>query len=152
MAMTATDLNERKLQTAATGKQSRFLPFVMVLVVCLLGGGFFYYRSLSAAPDKDQSENLYDLGSIITNLSVNSDLKYISTKVALELSNTSMEEEVKNKEPVLRDSIINLLNNRTSQEINTNRSQLKREALVLLNRHLRKGRITEIYFSDLIMQ
>jgi flagellar FliL protein len=72
--------------------------------------------------------------------------------VTLELNNKSLEKEVQGNEPLLRDCIIGLLNSETSNDIMVNRTKLKQDAMSLLNKNLSTGEVTNIYFSDLIMQ
>jgi flagellar basal body-associated protein FliL len=52
----------------------------------------------------------------------------------------------------LRDCIISLLNGETSDDIMLNRTRLKKDVISLINEHLTTGEVTNIYFSDLIMQ
>jgi flagellar basal body-associated protein FliL len=72
--------------------------------------------------------------------------------VTLELSNKSLEKEVTGNEPLLRDCVISLLNGETSDDIMVNRTRLKNDTMAQLNKRLNTGEITNIYFSDLIMQ
>jgi flagellar basal body-associated protein FliL len=123
------------------------------LIGCIVVGYVFISSRLrKAAPPKPAETILFDLGDITTNLSDASDLKYVKTDVNLELSSKTLETEVTNDEPELRDSLISLLNNETSGQIMSDRAQLKNEAMSVLNKCLNTGQVTNIYFSDLIMQ
>ncbi len=129
------------------------LGFGIVLVICLLSVGLlFTMHSTSAAKPPPPDPILFDLGDFTTNLSDASELKYIKTGVTLELSNKSLEKEVTVNEPLLDDCIIGLLNSETSDDIMANRTSFKNAVMSQLNKHLNTGEITNVYFSDLIMQ
>ena len=73
--------------------------------------------------------------------------------VVLELNNRSLEKEIKEKLPVLKDKIIIFFNSKTSDDLEAeNRVQLKKAILADLNTHLSTGKVDNIYFSDLVLQ
>ncbi len=133
-------------------KPGRIMIVGIVVVIVVMAGGFFLAKKPRSAVKPAPDPVLYDLGDFTTNLSDASALKYVKTDVTLELNNKRMETEVKNDEPVLRDCIISLLNNETSDDIMVNRTKLKNDAMQQLNKHLSTGEVSNIYFSDLIMQ
>ena len=124
----------------------------IVIVIVVLAGGFFLIKKPGKAVKPPPDPVLYDMGEFTTNLSDESVLKYIKTDVTLELNNKQVETEVKTDTPVLRDCIISLLNSETSDDIMMNRTKLKNEVMQQLNEHLSTGEVSNIYFSDLIMQ
>jgi flagellar FliL protein len=128
------------------------LAIGIVAVICILTVGLVFTRQSTGAVKAPPDPVLYDLGDFTTNLSGTSDLKYVKTDVTLDLSSKSLEKEVQGEEPLLRDCIISLLNSETSDDIMLSRTTLKQDAMAQLNKHLNNGEITNIYFSDLIMQ
>ena len=128
------------------------LAIGIVAVICILTVGLVVTRQSSGAVKTPPDPALYDLGDFTTNLSDASDLKYVKTDVTLELSNKSLEKEVQGEEPLLRDCIIGLLNNATSNDIMVSRDKFKQDVMSQLNKKLNTGQITNIYLSDLIMQ
>jgi len=129
------------------------LGFGLVTVICIVALGLLFTKhSTGAVKPPPPAPILFDLGAFTTNLSDTSDLRYIKTGVTLELSNKSLEKEVTGSEPLLRDSIISLLNGETSDDVMLNRARLKNDAITQLNKCLNTGEVTNIYFSDLIMQ
>ncbi|MGB9792781.1 MAG: flagellar basal body-associated FliL family protein [Thermacetogeniaceae bacterium] len=96
---------------------------------------------------------LFEAGEYTTNLAPGGEKKFIKVKVVFELSDKSLEKEISEKLPVLQDRILYFLNSKTSEELSVeNRAAFKREILNDLNRYLTKGKIKNIYFSDLVMQ
>ncbi|MGD0621782.1 MAG: flagellar basal body-associated FliL family protein [Thermacetogeniaceae bacterium] len=124
----------------------------IVAVICILALGLLFTRHSKGAVKPPPNPVLFDLGDFTTNLSDASELKYVRTGVTLELNNKSLEKEVQDNEPLLRDCIISLLNGETSDDIMLNRTRLKKDVISLINEHLTTGEVTNIYFSDLIMQ
>lgn len=96
---------------------------------------------------------LFDAGEYTTNLAPEGEEKFIKVQVVFELSNKSLEKEITEKLPVLQDRILYFLNSKTSEELRVEkRAAVKTEILNDLNRYLTKGKIKNIYFSDLVMQ
>jgi flagellar basal body-associated protein FliL len=134
-----------------TGSSKVAMFSIVFGLVCVLAAGFLFIKSNQSAPPHPPPI-LYDLGEVITNLSATSEHKYVKTKVILEIGNQSLEKELDENEPLLRDSIIHLLNDRTSNDIMSGRDKLKADAVSQINKHLYTGQVTNIYFSDLILQ
>lgn len=96
---------------------------------------------------------LFDAGEFTTNLAQGGEKRFVRIRVVFELNQQSLEEEVEQKLPVLRDNIFLFLNSKTSEDLGAEkRLQLKEELLVGLNKYLSRGKIKNIYFSDLVMQ
>jgi flagellar basal body-associated protein FliL len=147
---------EPEAQKAPAAKGSGLmlkLGFGIVTLICIVALGLLFTKhSTGAVKPPPPAPILFDLGDFTTNLSDASELKYIKTGVTLELSNKSLVKEVTSSEPLLRDSIISLLNGETSDDVMLNRTRLKKDAMAQLNKRLNTGEINNIYFSDLIMQ
>jgi flagellar FliL protein len=142
---------EKKIDSAGYSSGT-ILQVVLVVVVLILVTAFLFTRYTKSEAKQAPDLVLFDLGDFTTNLSDTSELKYVKTDVTLELSGKSLQNEVQSEQPLLRDCIINMLNDETSQDIMTNRVQLKNDAMSQINKHLSTGEVTNIYFSDLIMQ
>ncbi|HHV35326.1 MAG TPA: hypothetical protein GXX59_07065 [Syntrophomonadaceae bacterium] len=100
-----------------------------------------------------QVGQLFEVGEFTTNLASGGAKKYVKVTVVLELNNRSLEKEIKEKLPVLKDKIIIFFNSKTSDDLEAeNRVQLKKAILADLNTHLSTGKVDNIYFSDLVLQ
>jgi flagellar basal body-associated protein FliL len=143
--------------TKTKGPKGLLVIIGMATVVLVASAAIFMVKpaAIFGSPKKPAAvpqAAIYRLGELTTNLSNSSNLKYIQANVVLELNDQTLAKEVKDKEPILQDALIGLFNSKTNVDINTNRGNLKQEALLQLNQHLKTGHITNIYFSELIMQ
>jgi flagellar basal body-associated protein FliL len=124
----------------------------IIVVICILIGGFLLTRHSKGAVKQAPAPITYDLGEFTTNLSDASELRYVKTDVTLTFSNKAPLKEAQDNQALLRDSIITLLNSETSDDIMLNRTNIKDECMTGLNKDLSTGQVTNVYFSDLIMQ
>lgn len=103
-------------------------------------------KELLAAPQG----TLYPLDSFLVNITSDQGAKFLQTQLELELSETSLEEEVTKKRAALRDAIIVLLSSKSYKELKEPNGikSLRSEILKSLNSLLVTGRIKEIYFTQ----
>lgn len=133
---------------------------IVVCAVVALLFALMVIRNSGNAENPASAENelsyigpLFEVGELATNLAPGGDSKFIRVKVVLELSDKTLEAEVNEKLPVLKDRVLIILNAKSSHDLYAEkRSALKDEIQKDLNRYLTKGKIKQIYFSDLVMQ
>ncbi len=115
---------------------------------------FLVVRLAAGSSEKPAREGvLFEVGEFTTNLAPGSPKSFVKVKVVLELDSEKTEEEVKERLPIIQDKILLFLNSKTSNELAAeNRGSLKKELLAELNKCLARGEISNIYFSDLVMQ
>jgi len=136
-----------------SGSTATKVVFGIVLIALVCGGLFFIKQAhATAAAPSSTITYTYDLGEILTNLSDTSDMKYIKTSIVLVTSDKTVETEIKNNEPQLRDCLISLFNSETGEDFLNNRVKIKDLSMDSLNKDLTSGKVTNIYFSDLVMQ
>lgn len=174
---------EAKTEGEGGGKKKsglKLIIIIVVLLVILIGGGLGAYLFLfkSKAPNGEEAANtheevkkdtkketkkenkksektvVYNMGAIIVNLSDPGPQRYLKVQVAVELDNPKLEEEVKNREPQLKDIIISVLSSKTTADINTPQGKiaLKQEILKRLNMVITEGEIMDLFFSEFIIQ
>lgn len=98
---------------------------------------------------------LYQFSSpFIVNLINPSGKTYLKSSITLELSNPKLNVEVEQKLPILQSRIIEVMSNKTTEEIATERGKerLKNEILVSLNQVLVDGTIKNVFFTEFILQ
>ena len=156
--------------------QEKKIPVKIILITIiftfLLGGGFFIWKGgllanfigsgeTDALDEKDQKQNadpligpIFSMDTFIVNLVGGQGKSYLKVKMDLELENELTKENLAVRLPQLRDSVITLLSNKSFDEINTleGKFQLRAEILSQLNQFLKSGKITNIYFTDFIIQ
>ena len=98
---------------------------------------------------------MYPLDQFIVNLmSSGSGKRYLKTSIALELSIAKLQAELDIKRDVLRDVIITILSSKTLEEVQTVRGKqaLREEITERLNEFLVDGRISNVFFTEFVVQ
>ncbi len=154
-------------------KKSKKLLFIIIFIVLLLagGGGFMAYYFLlapkpptpeelaaqaAAAAKKKKPEILpvFSLKPFVVNLADGRGRRYLKISMKLELSSEELQEEVEKRQPQIRDVILTLLSSKTSDEINSMEGKfiLREEIVKRVNSFLQTGKITRVYFEELVIQ
>ena len=152
-------------------KGGNFLKIVIVvlLAVLLIGGGIFggYYVSTKLNSQKVkvnvvQSEKVnkrtFALDEFLVNLKPeNSTPRFIKAKIFVgynrEKQDKKFEEELTDKKSILRDSINAILRNKKAEDFNGDGiEKIKDEIKKKVNPFLKKGEVSDVYFSDILIQ
>ncbi len=153
------EVQEEQNQPVKAKGGSKKLLIIIVCAVLVLGGGIGYFVfSKSKKPDetKEKTEEkksvLVALDPFILNLAEQG--RFLKISIQLELSEPSIEEQLKNKLPQLRDVIIMLVSNKSVESISSaeGKFQLKDEILLRSNQVMGKDVIRNIYFTEFVMQ
>lgn len=93
------------------------------------------------------------LETFLVNLSGANGRKVVKVNMELELDGEKVEEELEKRKPQIRDIVLNLLGSKTYDEVNSvqGREQLRTEIRDNVNAFLVKGKIKQIYFTELIV-
>jgi flagellar protein FliL len=169
----AEDQVEKEGKEAPESEPKKGFPLniviIAILAVCLTGGGLYVWKSglLSKASgkkeavaekqkesEKNEIGEIYELETFIVNLSGGSGNNYLKVKINLELNNVELKTELEKRLPQFRDAVLSLLSSKTIAEVKTieGKSQIRAEILTTLNQYLKTGKITNVYFSDFIVQ
>lgn len=160
---------EEKPDEAEKGFPVKILIIAMV-VLLLLGGGVAAWKMgvLAKAGGPAETEKVVggqlkkdnkDIGPIqpldtfIVNL-VGQGKSYLKTKIELELDKEGTIAEINKRLPQLRDNILTTLSSKSFEDISTleGKYQLRAELKTSLNQYLTTGKVTNIYFTDFIVQ
>ena len=145
--------------------------FISLMVLLIVGGGLAAWKmGVLAKPggntaigevvnDKAKKNDNKDLGPILTldtfivNL-IGQGRSYLKTRIELELDNENTIVEINRRLPQLRDKILTTLSSKSFEDINTleGKYQLRSELIASLNQYLTTGKVTNIYFTDFIVQ
>ncbi|NLD38255.1 MAG: flagellar basal body protein FliL [Desulfatiglans sp.] len=139
---------------------------IIILVLCLVGGGVFVWKSGlfskgtdgSAIDTEKQNKELIGpiltLDTFIVNLIGDRGKNYLKAKVELELDSEKTIVEINKRLPQIRDSILTLLSSKSSEDINTldGKFQLRAEIMTTINQYLRTGKIRNVFLTDFIIQ
>ncbi len=155
------------------GKGKKGLPVKLILIVfsvlLFLGAAGLVFKSgmfgasaegddtaAEAAGDSASTEfgPVYTLDTFIVNLADERGTKYLKTKLGLELDNSLTAKEIDQRLPQFRDTILTVLSTKSFEDIRQleGKYQLRAEIMAMLNPLLRSGEITNIYFTEFVVQ
>jgi flagellar FliL protein len=100
------------------------------------------------------SGNMKQLDPFIVNLADAEGQRYLKAVIQLELENASLEGEVQGKLPQIRDEILMILSNKTFDDVSTTagKRMVKREIASAVNKYLTGGQVTQVYFTEFVVQ
>ena len=146
---------------------------IMIIAVALLfvlggmGGGFFMLWSKisameqTAAPAADIEESeaseprpIYNLATLIVNLADTDGRRYLRSTMDVELRKPEDEQKILARLPQVKDAAIKVMSTRNFDDINSiaGKNALKDELVVKFNEVLKSESITNIYFSEFVVQ
>ena len=147
---------------------------VMVLMLGLGGGLFMMWNKLSALETRSQSaaENaeqgdrdssvpvekllgpMFSLDTFIVNLADEGGKRYLRITIDLELDSEELESEVKKRLPQVRDSILTILPTKRFADISSakGKTTLRDQMLERINDLVVRGKVTNIYFKEFVVQ
>lgn len=147
-------------------KKKSKLILIIIAVVALAGvaaGAYFLSPFLFSGNKTESGKNIetkvsegvnFNLEPFVVNLMDQGGTRYLKVSIQLELSNPKVSEYAKNKTPQIRDAIITLLTNKTSEELITPEGKLllKDEIKQRANQILGEGNVINVYLTDFVMQ
>jgi flagellar FliL protein len=143
---------------------------IAVVFLAIIGGGFFFmWKMMSAtlqqnqpateeavtAEDKaNEIKPLYSLDTFIVNLADQGGKRYLRVTMELEISGIEVTEEINRRLPQIRNSILMIIPSKTYEDIGTakGKAALRDELIAQLNTFLASGQITNIYFTEFVVQ
>lgn len=90
----------------------------------------------------------------IVNLSDGSGKRYLKMSMSVEVDSEALGQEINNKMPMFRDTILLLLSSLSYDDISTldGKMRLRNQILNRINTQLSSGKIKNIYFSEFVVQ
>jgi flagellar FliL protein len=98
---------------------------------------------------------LFPLDKVIVNLQTDGVKKrYLRVEISLEFDNPAMSEEANMKLPVIKDLIISILTSKSMEDVSTfkGKDRIKDEILSELSTVFVDGKVTDIFFTDFVIQ
>jgi flagellar FliL protein len=167
MAKEKDKLEEPEAETPEEAKKPKKkgkLLIIAIIAFAVLAGGaagaYFLFFSKGAQQGKEAKEVKEEHGvnfalePFVVNVIDPSGTKYLKVSIQLELSDAKYTEKAKNKTPQLRDAIITLLTNKTSDELITSEGKLllKDEIKQRCEQILGEGTVKNVFLTDFVMQ
>ena len=165
MAEEASD--DSKVVSVVSNK--KMLVMVILAVTTLIGGGGAVWFLMGSDSEKPSQEGeqvakeadhekepgpIRELDPFVLNLADQEELRYLKMTIQLELDRPETETHFEARIPALRDSLLVLLTSKESQHLRTanGKRRIREEILARANHILNKGKITNVYFTDFIIQ
>jgi flagellar protein FliL len=100
------------------------------------------------------SGNLKQLDPFIVNLADAEGQRYLKAVMQFDVDNPSVESEIQEKLPQIRDEILMILSNKTFDDVSTTagKRMIKREISSAVNKYLTGGQVTQVYFTEFVVQ
>lgn len=150
---------------AENGKMNyKMLALIVVLVIVITGVAsftFFTYFSVSSnEQDGDQKiknvEDIrptYQLGNFTVNISNNNRINFVRATLVLELENKKIVEELEKRQAQIRDRIISTLRAQNENILGEPGAEtIKKIMKDKINQILISGRVTNVWFTELVVQ
>jgi len=139
------------------------LSLVSLLGIIGLGIGMYGLWASKTQPketkvieQKPEPGKIYDMGTFIVNLADEEVSRYIKAQIELEYSkvNIELDNEMKERDPQIKDLINTLLNDRKAAELSTSegKERFRRELQLKINQILKYGAITNVYLTQFAIQ
>ncbi len=163
---------EAAVPQAPKGKVPLKLIVLFTVVLTLFGGAFLVWKGGLLAKFAGNDERamrqaeasqplaqsgigpIYSMKTFIVNLVDPRGKRYLKTKIELELNNEALTDEIERRLPQLRDGVLTTLSSKSYEDVSTleGKYQLRAEIVALLNQYLQSGQITNLYFTEFIVQ
>jgi len=151
---------------AGSGKKMMVLGLVGVL---LLGGGgaaawFFmggqkedgekYAKDNHGAEHVEEAGPVMELEPFLLNLADRDELRFLKVSIKLELDRPEEKTDYQNKVPAIRDALLVLLSSKESQLLRTvnGKRRIREEIMTRVNGVMSKGKVSNVFFTDFIIQ
>ena len=147
---------------------------VIIFMLGLVGGLFMMCNKLSEMETKVQRTDkdgeqadrdtpvpvekllgpIFPLDTFIVNLADKGGKRYLRVNIDLELDSEELESEIAKRLPQVRDSILTILPTKHFEDISSakGKTTLRDQLLERINGLLARGRITNIYFKEFVVQ
>lgn len=139
---------------------------MLILIVALIGAlGYFIFSQKKGASSSTPVAVVTDVHSIppltypmtkefTVNLSDTDAKRYIKLSITLAFTSTKLSEELKTNESFVRDTVISILSEKKAADFATvkGKDDVKKQIITRINPYLKEGIISDVYFSDILVQ
>ena len=151
-------------------KLTRIIIIAFAALLVIIGVGFYilWNKATPVDPQADNTQNkaavledeqdmirpVYSLQTFIVNLSDRGGTRYLRTTMDLELNSKDTIAEVEQRLPQIRNTILMLIPSKSSNDIKTfeGKMKLRDEIMEKLNSFIRTGSVSNIYFTEFVIQ
>lgn len=143
----------------------------VILLLLMVGGFFFMLNRMTSYKVEDQKHKhrdkpaeekaakastgpVFPLDTFIVNLAEESGRRYLRVTIELELGDEKLKKEVQERSPMIRDTILMILPAQKAESVLSleGKNELRNAILGKLNGLLKTGKITNLYFTEFVIQ
>lgn len=158
---------KKEKKAGPTGRRKKLLLLLALLLVVGGAGAGTYFFLEHRTPVTDQGERKppkqsessklahKDLKDFTVNLADTEANRYLRVNIVVEYpENKELEAELEHKGTVIRDAVIAFLRTKTVASIRdpAGSEKLKADLVGIVNRHLEKGEVSRVYFTEFLIQ
>lgn len=163
--------NEEQQVEEKKGGSKKLIIFLLVFLVLLGAGGAAAYKFLILDKQQEEDEKKaekiineikdveevgvqFEVGTFIVNLMDRDADRYLKVTVVLELQDQTIQTEVEQRLPKIKDAITTLLFTKSSSEMKSAEGieLLKEDVIKRVNAILPIGGVKNVYFTDFVIQ
>jgi flagellar protein FliL len=152
-------------------KEKKKIPLRLIIigaaVVVLVCGGLAAWQVVGGERHSAQIDDrgprpgtevtaglVFSMSPFVVNLNDPGGKRYLKTKIDLEYAGVGVTEELKQRQPQVRDAILLLLSSKSLEDIQGVEGKiiLRRELISKINQVLTKGKIRNLYFTQFVIQ
>lgn len=173
------DDNEQEEVKKPSGSNNTLILIIVAVLAVLMaiGGAFFMVNMLTKSQSVEESEDVKstltedktskktgsksELGelysferAVIVNLAETNAERYLKVDIVLELDSPKLTKEIESRLPQIQDLLINVTSTKTLEDVSTTsgRNMLRQEMIDKINSLLSTGQITNVYFTEFVVQ
>lgn len=164
--------NSKENKKNSSNKIVILLLILLIVLVAAFGGYILFFGKVGAKAENNVSknntsavtitsadENTYSLDEAIVNLADTDSPRYAKVKVSFgyDVKNSKLKSELEsetvNKKPILSDAINGILRSKKASDLTGKGIEdMKKQILDAVNPSLKNGKISHIYFDELVVQ
>ena len=138
------------------------LTLIIALVIIITGvASFTFFTYFSVAENSEEKEEFkiedirstYMVGDFVVNITDNNSINFIRASLVFEIADNNLIAELEKRKPQLRDTIITTLRSQNETILKeANAKTIKNIIKNEVNKILRSGEITNVWFTELVVQ
>lgn len=139
------------------GNMMKLIAIFLVMIIIAAGtsyGVMTYFNSdKEPEPEKPEFGPTYTLGEFTVNLSGSGGYQFIKSSIVVGVSKKDVISELEKRSPQLRDAIISIMREASINQIEEpGAKDIKKEVKSGLNSILQTGKISDVWFTQLVVQ
>lgn len=141
----------------------KMLASIVILVIIITGvASFTFFTYFSVSGDEENREEVqsiedirptYQVGDFTVNISNNNQISFVRASLVFELENAELAEELDKRSSQIRDRIISTLRAQNEEILEEPGADTIKEIVKeQINQLLISGKVTNVWFTDLVVQ